>query len=91
MGRQQLPPQIKKVEVLDRRTGKAVARYQVTVDAGKGPSGKRQQVRRRYSTEREARKALAEITGGVVDGVCGALSIDRRAILQGVAGRDARH
>ena len=68
MGRQQLPPQIKKVEVLDRTSGKTVVRYQVTVDAGKGPSGRRQQVRRRYPTEREARKALAEITGGVVDG-----------------------
>ena len=34
MARQQLPPQIKKVEVLDRKTGKTVVRYQLTVDAG---------------------------------------------------------
>ena len=63
MTRQQLPPQIKKIDVLDRKTGKTVVRYQLTVDAGVNPStGKRQQVRRRYATEREARRALAEIT-----------------------------
>jgi len=33
MARQQLPPQIKKVKVLDRRAGRTVVRYQVTVDA----------------------------------------------------------
>src|SRR5258705_8706188 len=61
--RQQLPPQIKKVEVLDRKTGKTAVRYQVTVDAGESPAtGKRQQVRRRYATEKQARDALAEIT-----------------------------
>jgi integrase len=63
MTRQQLPPQIKKVNVLDRKVGKRVVRYEVTVDAGENPAtGKRQQVRRRYATEREARRALAEIT-----------------------------
>lgn len=63
MTRQQLPPQIKKVEVLDRKLGKRVARYQVTVDAGENPATrKRQQVRRRYATEKQARQALAEIT-----------------------------
>lgn len=63
MARQQLPPQIKKVEVLDRRTGKTVVRYQVTADAGVSrDSGKRQQVRRRYVTEKQARDSLAEIT-----------------------------
>jgi hypothetical protein len=36
LGRNQLPPQIKKVEVLDRRTGKAVLRYQLTVDRRRG-------------------------------------------------------
>ena len=37
-------------------------RYQVTVDAGINPeTGKRQQVRRRYATEKLAREALAEI------------------------------
>ncbi len=69
MTRRQLPPQIKKVEVLDRKTGKHTVRYQLTVDAGENPAtGKRRQVRRRYATEQEARKALAEITGGVVAG-----------------------
>jgi integrase len=63
MSRQQLPPQIRKVDVLDRRIGKHVVRYQLTVDAGQNPAtGKRQQVRRRYVTEREARRALSEIT-----------------------------
>jgi integrase len=69
MSRRQLPPQIKKVDVLDRKSGEHVVRYQVTVDAGENPAtGKRQQVRRRYASEKEARKALAEITGGVVAG-----------------------
>ncbi len=63
MPRQQLPPQIRKIEVTDRKTGKTVVRYQVTVDAGVNPdTGKRQQVRRRYATEKLARDALAEIT-----------------------------
>ena len=58
MSRRQLPPQIKKVEVIDRKTAKTVVRYQVTVDAGINPeTGKRQQVRRRYTTEKLAREA----------------------------------
>jgi integrase len=62
MSRQQLPPQIKKIDVTDRKTGKTVVRYQLTVDAGVNPqTGKRQQVRRRYATEKEARDALSEI------------------------------
>lgn len=62
MSRRQLPPQIKKIEVLDRKTAKTVVRYQVTVDAGIHPeTGKRQQVRRRYATEKQARDALAEV------------------------------
>jgi integrase len=62
MARQQLPPQIKKLDVLDRRTGKTVVRYQLTLDAGVDPlTGKRQQVRRRYATEKQARDALSEI------------------------------
>lgn len=68
MSRQQLPPQIKKVEVADRRSGKTVVRYQLTVDSGKSADGKRQQIRRRYASEREARDALAQITGGVLNG-----------------------
>jgi hypothetical protein len=60
--RQQLPPQIKKLEIIDRRTGKPVTRYQLTVDAGADPqTGKRRQVRRRYTSEKTARDALAEI------------------------------
>src|SRR5271163_5078203 len=62
MPRQQLPPQIKKLEITDRRAGKTVVRYQLTLDAGENPlTGKRQQVRRRYVTEKQARDALSEI------------------------------
>jgi hypothetical protein len=63
MARQQLPPQIKKIRITDRKIGKLVVRYQVTVDAGHNPqTGKRQQVRRRYANEKQARDALAEIS-----------------------------
>jgi integrase len=64
--RQQLPPQIKKIDVTDRKTGKTVVRYQVTVDAGHDPeTGRRRQVRRRFVTEKEARDELASLQGGV--------------------------
>jgi integrase len=69
MARQQLPPQIKKIEVLDRKAGKPVVRYQLTVDAGENTqTGKRRQVRRRYATEKQARDALAEITDQAAKG-----------------------
>ncbi|MFE2998405.1 tyrosine-type recombinase/integrase [Nocardia sp. NPDC059246] len=62
MGRQQLPPQITKLTVTDRRTKKPVVRYSMVADAGRDPeTGKRIQVRRRFRTEQEARHALAEI------------------------------
>lgn len=62
MSRQQLPPQIRKVEVTDRRTGKPIVRYQLTVDCGlNAETGARQQIRRRYPTEAQARRALTEI------------------------------
>lgn len=62
MVRQQLPPQIKKVEVLDRATGKTVVRYRVKVDVGDhSETGKRQQAKRHCKTEAEARKLLAEL------------------------------
>src|SRR5712672_3959667 len=67
--RRQLPPQIKKLSITDRRTGKTVVRYQVTVDTGVSPStGRRRQARCRYSTEKEARAALAEIADATVKG-----------------------
>ena len=63
MSRRQLPPQIKKIDVIDRASGKAVVRYQVTVDAGTDPiTGRRRQVRRRFETEREAREELGKLT-----------------------------
>ena len=66
MGRQQLPPQIKKISVKDRSTGKPVVRYQLIVDAGlDAESGKRRQLRRRFATEADARAKLAEMQGGV--------------------------
>ena len=62
MTRQQLPPQIKKVDVLDRVTGKTVVRYRVKVDVGQHPvTGKRQQAKRHCRTEAEARKVLSEL------------------------------
>ena len=67
--RQQLPPQIKKIEVLDRATGKKVTRYQLVVDAGADPeTKKRRQIRRRFTTEKAARAELAEIQGSVQSG-----------------------
>jgi len=69
MRRQQLPPQIKKISVKDRSTGKTVVRYQLTVDAGHDPeSGNRRQVRRRFATEAAARAELASVQGGVTAG-----------------------
>lgn len=69
MSRQQLPPQIKKITVVDRASGRRVVRYQVTVDAGvNAQTGRRQQARRRYATEHEARVALADIADSAVKG-----------------------
>lgn len=69
MSRQQLPPQIKKVEVLDRSSGKIVVRYRVKVDVGSNPeTGKRQQAKRHCRTEQEARKVLSELQNKAVTG-----------------------
>lgn len=57
-----LPSQIKKVEAVDCKTGKSVARWEVRVDGGTNPAtGQRQQIKRRFSTERAARTELAKI------------------------------
>jgi integrase len=70
MSRQQLPPQIKKISAKDRGTGKAVIRYQLVVDTGTNPdTGKRRQIRRRFTTEAEARAELAKVQGAVTAGV----------------------
>jgi integrase len=62
MSRQQLPPQIRKVDVLDRKSGKTVVRYELRADGGLDPAtGQRQQIKRRFVTEKQARDALAEI------------------------------
>ncbi|BBY95188.1 integrase [Mycobacterium gallinarum] len=77
MSRQQLPPQIKKIEVLDRKTGKSVVRYRLAASAGiNAETGKRQQVLRHYATERAARAALAEIADAATKGTF----VPRRAI-----------
>lgn len=69
MTRQQLPPQIKKVQVTDRATGKTMLRYELTVDAGRDPdTGRRRQIRRRFTTEAGARAELATVQGGVTSG-----------------------
>jgi integrase len=65
--RRQLPPQIKRIELIRRTGGRPVVRYQLTVDVGT-VDGKRKQLRKRYSTEREAREALDEIRGEVAKG-----------------------
>ena len=65
--RRQLPPQIRRVELARRVGSKLVVRYQLTVDTGM-VDGKRKQLRRRYTTEKEARAALAEIQGQVAAG-----------------------
>jgi integrase len=70
MTRQQLAPQIKKIEAFDRRAGKTVVRYELRVDGGVNPAtGQRQQVKRRFVSEREARDALAEIGGQAAAGM----------------------
>lgn len=69
MARQQLPPQIRKVSVSNRRTGKAEIRYQLTVDISHDTeTGKRRQIRRRFPTEKAARDELAKVAGGVAGG-----------------------
>jgi integrase len=69
MTRQQLPPQVKKITLVDRKTGKSVVRYQVTVDTGINPqTGRRQQARRNCATERAARDTLAQITDATARG-----------------------
>jgi integrase len=65
--RRQLPPQIKRVELAQRDGGRAVIRYQLTVDVGV-VDGKRKQLRKRYATEREARAALDAVRGDVAKG-----------------------
>jgi integrase len=81
MTRQQLPPQITKITVTDRRTGKPVTRYQVTVDTGHDPeTGRRRQLRRRFTTEAAARAELASVQGSVTTGTyihASALTVDQ--------------
>jgi len=70
MARRQLPPQIRKVTVTDRRSGKSDVRYEVTVDVGVDPkTGRRARAKRRCATEAEARKLLAELQGQATAGV----------------------
>lgn len=69
MTRQQLPPQIRKVEVLDRKTSKVVVRYELRVGGGvNAATGQRQQVKRRFVSEREARDALNKIGDQATEG-----------------------
>jgi integrase len=69
MTRQQLPPQIKKIEGFERKSGKTVVRYELRADGGINPeTGQRQQVKRRFDTEKAARAALAEIADQATKG-----------------------
>lgn len=81
MPRQQLPPQIRKVSVRDRKSHRPMTRYEVTVDTGTKTTVKvdkdgiprsvtrRTQSRRRYKTEQEARAALAATLNSVNNGL----------------------
>lgn len=69
MTRQQLPPQIRKITVYDKRAGKQVIRYELRADGGiNTQTGQRQQIKRRYATEKQARDALSEISGQAAQG-----------------------
>lgn len=69
MARQQLPPQIKKIELGRIERGKPVIRYQLTVDVGVDPeTGKRKQIRKRFPTESAARDELARVQATVKAG-----------------------
>lgn len=70
MVRQQLPPQIKKIELDRTHRGRPVVRYKLTVDIGTDPvTGKRKQLRKRFVTEAEARAELARVQGDLARGV----------------------
>jgi integrase len=57
------------VTITDRTSRRTVVRYQVTVDTGiDAQTGRRQQARRRYTTQKQARHALAEISQQVSTG-----------------------
>lgn len=58
-------PQITKLTVTDKRTGKPVARYMVRVDGGRDENGKRRQLKKRFRTEKEARQWLSETQSAV--------------------------
>lgn len=67
--RQQLPPQIKKIELATRVKGKPAVRYQLTVDTGVDPeTGRRKQFRKRFKTEDAARDELSKILSNVAQG-----------------------
>ncbi|WP_330766871.1 Arm DNA-binding domain-containing protein [Rhodococcus sp. M8-20] len=69
MARQQLPPQIKKIELARKVRGRPVVRYQLTVDIGTDPTtGRRKQYRKRFDTEEQARTELSKIQGEVAKG-----------------------
>lgn len=67
MARQQLPPQIRKVTVQDRRTGKQVVRYEVRIDTGAGTS--RRQTKRRFAKLDPAKEFLKSTQADVMRGV----------------------
>ena len=53
----------------DRRAGKTVQRYELTVDAGRDlESGRRRQIRRRFTAEAAARAEVASVVGAVTAG-----------------------
>ena len=90
MSRQQLPANIKRIELTRRDHGRPVVRYEVIVDTGVDPStGKRRQSRKRYPTEAEARQALAQAQDQVHKGTYVSKRPDtvKETIDQWIAGR----
>ncbi|EFV13409.1 Arm DNA-binding domain-containing protein [Segniliparus rugosus] len=70
MARQQLPPQIKKTTVKNRKTSKDETRYEVTVETGVNPrTGRRSQSKRRFTNEKDARQHLADTQSKVAQGI----------------------
>ena len=68
MVRNQLPTGIRKLELTSRRDGRIRVRYEVLVPTGT-INGHRKHIRRRFKTESEARKELAETQAKVRTGV----------------------
>lgn len=93
MARQQLPPQIKKIELARKVRGRPVVRYQLTVDIGTDPTtGRRKQYRKRFDNLDDAKDKLSELQNEVARGTHvhrSALTVEQ-ACADWLAGRRVR-